>query len=81
MLIKREKNNTSFLKIQCSLFVKTCVSHECSVTYLVEIDPEVLENFVNLFSLFYYYLPLEKGVNPSLEQILISFIQGCFVPS
>ena len=41
-------------------------TQECFVPTLVEIGPAILENkilkFVNVFSLFRYYLPLEKGV-------------------
>ena len=37
--------------------------------------------FVNVFSLFRYYLPLEKGLGPSFEQTWISFTQGCIVPN
>ena len=44
-------------------------------------------NFVNVFTLFYNYLPLGKGLIPSFEKkptknktgVLIT--QGCFVPS
>ena len=47
---------------------------------LGEIGPVVLEkkifNFINIFSVFYYYLPLEKGV-----ALHLTFTQGCFVPS
>ena len=38
-------------------------------------------NFVNVFSLFRNYLPLEKDGGPSFEQTWIPFTQGCFVPS
>ena len=35
---------------------------------LVEIGPVVLEKFINVFSLFHYYLPSEKGVVPYLNK-------------
>ena len=38
-------------------------------------------NFVNVFLLFRYYLPIGKGQDPSFEQTWIYFTQGCFVPS
>ena len=41
-----------------------------------------LEDFLKLsifFSLCCYYLPLEKGQNPSFERNWILFIQGCSV--
>ena len=38
-------------------------------------------NFVNLFSLFLNYLPLEKGGGPSFEETRTPFTQGCFVPN
>ena len=34
---------------------------------------------VHIFSLCCYYLPLEKGQNPSFERNWILFIQGCSV--
>ena len=37
-------------------------------------------NFVNVFSLFRNYLPLEKGGAPLFEQTWIPFTQGCFMP-
>ena len=37
--------------------------------------------FVNVFSLFPYYLPLENNWGPSFEQTWIPFTQGYFVPS
>ena len=37
--------------------------------------------FVNVFSIFRYYLPLEKGHVPSFEQTWIPITQECFVPS
>ena len=40
----------------------------CFVPSLVEIGPVVLEKFINVFSLFHYYLPLEKGVVPYLNK-------------
>ena len=57
-MIKREKN-ISFLRIEWSLFVKASSS-------LVKYGPMGLEekkslNFINVFSLFRYYLPMEKG--------------------
>ena len=52
---------------------------------LVEIGSVVLEkriflNFINVFSLFRNYLPLEKGGVLHLKK-LESFTQGCFWPS
>ena len=41
----------------------------------------ILFKFVNIFFLFPYYLPLQKGHGPSFEKILIPFTQGCFVSS
>ena len=38
-------------------------------------------NFVNVFSLFRNYVPLEKGGAPSFKQTWIPFTRGCFVPS
>ena len=37
--------------------------------------------FVDVFSLFPYYFPLEKGNSPSFEQNWIPITQGCFMPS
>ena len=37
--------------------------------------------FVNIFLLFPYYLPLEKGVALHLNNAWIPITQGCFVPS
>ena len=51
---------------------------------LVEIGPVALEkkilNFVNIFSLFLYYFPLEKGIGPSFKQTWIPFTKKYFVP-
>ena len=52
---------------------------------LVEIGPVVLEkkdflNFVNVFSLFRNFFPLEKNW-PFIEQTRITFTQGYFVPN
>ena len=58
----------------------------CFVLSLVEICRVILEKiflffiFVSVFSLFRYYLPLEKG-GPPFEQILILFTQECFMKS
>ena len=38
-------------------------------------------NFVNVFSPFCNYLPLEKGGGPSFEQTWIPFNKGWFVPT
>ena len=38
-------------------------------------------NFVNVFSLFLYYLPLKKRWGPSFEQTRILITQGCIVRS
>ena len=40
----------------------------CFLPSLVEIGPVVLEKFINVFSLFHYYLPSEKGVVPYLNK-------------
>ena len=56
------------------------------VLILVEISPasgseEHFLNFVKVFTLFSYYLPLEKDRGPSFEQTWIPFTKDCFVPS
>ena len=53
----------------------------CAIS-LVEIGPLILKKkFVNVFSLFPYYFPLEKGVTLHLKKTWIPITQGCFVPS
>ena len=45
------------------------ITQECFVPSLVEIGPLILENFFNLFLLFCFYLPLEKGVTHYLNKL------------
>ena len=57
----------------------------CFVPSLVEIGSVILEkkiffNFINVFSLFRNYLPLEKGRALYLNKTLIPFTQGWFEP-
>ena len=47
----------------------------------VTLEKKILKNFVKVFSLFRYYLLLEKGGPLIFEQIWIPFTQDCFVPS
>ena len=61
---------------------------KCFVSGSVEICSVALEkkmflNFVNVFSLICYYLPLEKDGTPYLNKLesQIPFTQRCFVPS
>ena len=80
------RNYHHFRKRWGSSFEQTWIpfTEECFVPSLVEFGPVVLEkylNFVNVFSLFSNYLPLEKGVTLLFEQIWIPLTQECFVPS
>ena len=67
MFIKRRKNSLSSVwELNGSLFEQTWIpfTQGCTVAGFVEIGTVVIENifkFVNVFSLFRYYLPLEKG--------------------
>ena len=52
---------------------------------MVEIDPVIkvsrFVNFINIFSPFRFYLPLEKGVTLDLYKFESPCTQGYFVPS
>ena len=56
---------------------------QSSVYCMVEIGVKLLERklfkFVNIFSLFRNYIPLEKGRGPSFEQTWLPFSQGWFL--
>ena len=53
---------------------------EFLVQSLVENGPEVFKNFVSVFLLFHYYLPLEINITIHLNKLEILFTQGYFVP-
>ena len=58
-----------------------CAKIGCNIgSVVLEMEEEFL-NFVNVFLLICYYLPLEKGLVPSFEQTWIPFTKECFVPS
>ena len=61
-----EKLLSPFWEINGPFIYKNPFTQGCFVTTLVKIAPVILEkcffNFVKVFSLFCYYLPLEKGV-------------------
>ena len=69
LLSPLEKGRALYLNKHESSFTQECV-----VPSLVEIDPVVLEkkryfNFVHVFSLFRYYLHVEKGGAPHLNKL------------
>ena len=72
-----KKNVISFLRIECSIFVNPWVPFTHFLPSLVEIGLVVLKkktlNFISVFSLFLYDLPLGKGSAPSFEQFWIPF--------
>ena len=66
--MERKKNIIYFLRIEWFfIWIKTWIplTQGCFVPSLVENERVVLEkiffHFVNVFSLFHYYFPLEKG--------------------
>ena len=86
----REKNHFLFKNRMLPLFVKTSVPYTpgCSVLYLVEIGPVVMEKKNFYFFKFRQcifaisFSPLGKGCGPSFEQQpWILYTQRCFLPS
>ena len=73
----------SFLRIECMLFVKTWIlfNQGCFAPSFVEIGPLFLKKIIKyrqLFSLFRYYLPFEKGMAHYLNKLEFSSHRDAF---